>query len=173
MEIKAKYRVGRPANGEVRPKTARHATVGRPRGRKPRPVGVKGTFRLGTDYIALLNTISNREEISKSALMRDMINRLAKRFNLPEATYELDPQPYRPSSDDQTGPMIIFTLGKQFLALLDRMAELREDANLGLDIGQRLLPGRTQLLREEVDRYAAENGYDPVNPPTDKIVATP
>lgn len=173
MEAKAKYRVGRPSAGEVRPKERHHATVGRPTGRKPRPVGVKGTFRLGTDYIALLNAISNRQEESKSALMRTMINRLAKRFKLPKATYELDPQPYRPSSEDQTGPMIIFTLGKEFLARLDKMAELREDANLGLDSDKRLLPGRTQLLREEIDRYAAENGYEPVNPPTDKVMATP
>lgn len=31
--------------------------------------------------------------------------------------------------------------------------------------------GTTQLLREEIDRFAVEHGYEPIKPLTDQVMA--
>lgn len=136
--------------------------VGRPAGRHAeRPAAA--SFSLGQDYIQLLNTLSEQLQVNKSAIVRDCINRLATRFKFQQAKYDHDEIAYRPPTDS-AGDDAMFSLGDAHKALLDRMGKLREEANIGKPKGVRLVGGKTQLLRDEIDRLAVDHGVEPLTP---------
>ncbi len=151
---------------EKPPKVAKK--MGRPKTRESYPVGA--SFSLGRNYIDLLDEMAENLQITKSAIVRDCINRLAVRFGFPQATFEFNELPFRPTAASE-GNDAFFTLGDNHKALLARMRKVRDDANDGKPAGRRLPKGTTQLLREEIDRLAVEHGYEPLNPLTDKVIA--
>lgn len=169
---KIKYGRGRPKKGEVRPGTKRRVrvqeNVGRPIGRTPKAAGA--SFSLGKSYIDLLTAISDDLQETRSAIIRQCINRLAQRFGLSQATFESEEAAYRPG-EPAVGDDTFLVLGDSHKALLTQMRELRYDANMGKPAERRLKDGATQMLREELDRLAIEHGYDPINPPIDKVIA--
>ena len=166
---KIKYGRGRPKRGEIRPgKKPVKETVGRPIGRVQKAPGA--SFSLGKSYIDLLSTISDDLQETRSAIIRQCINRLARRFNLPQATFEVDEAPWRPSEPAE-GDDTYLVLGDSHKALLAQMRELRYVSNMGKPAERRLKDGATQMLREELDRLAVEHDYDPINPPIEKVIA--
>lgn len=164
VPVEGPFGRGRPRKGEVR----KGATKGR-RERQPRPVAA--AFSLGIDYIELLNTMSDALQVNKSAIVRTCINRLALRFGLPPAEYEYDEAEYRPATGS-VGNDAMFSLGDNFKELLDKMGDIRMRANIGKRKEVRLNGGKTQLLRDEIDRYAAELGHEPIKPLTEKVIAS-
>lgn len=151
MTITATRR-GRPRRGEVRQPHIRRAERGRPIGRRMDTVTL-ATFRLGREYIAILDRIATDRQINKSVIVRECINRLAVRCGLPTATYMYPEREYRPSSGtahNEAG----FALGDEHKSLLAQMAT-------STGVGQKR-GGMTQLIREELVRLAMESGYMPV-----------
>lgn len=164
--MKTGYPVGRPKNGEVRqPKQKSERGPGRPgyRGQIK-----KGSYSLGKEYIALLETIAEQQQLSKSAVIRECINRLANRFMLPSATYEGEDYGFSPGVGE--GNDITVTLGESFSNLISQMGKIRDDADTKF-ASKAMRGGKTQLLREELDRYAVELKFEPVSTPIDRVMA--
>lgn len=144
-------------------------SAGRPAGRHTtRPAAA--SFSLGQDYIQRLNTLSEQLQMNKSAIIRDCINRLATRFKFPPAEYDYEEIAYRPPTDS-FGDDAMFSLGDAHKRLLDRMGKVREEANIGKPKGIRLMGGKTQLLRDEIDRLAVDHGMEPLKPVTFALFA--
>ena len=166
------YRRGRPAKGEVRPQRTKR-TVGRPKAPVKAQEGAPTSFSIGRAYIDLLDSISEAEQRNKSAIIRECINRLAARFGLPSAFMDVTERDYLPvPTQSGDGDDATFTLGDSHKALLQQMGKIRHRANTGKPQEKRLNGGMTQLLRDELDRYASEKGFDPVNPPHEIVVAS-
>ena len=166
MRTEGPFGVGRPKKTEIRPKSGKPNPVGRPRtGKAP-----GASFSLGRDYIERLDELSDQLQMAKSAIVRDCINRLATRFGFPQATFDYDDQVYRPSTGS-FGDDAYFSLGDNHKALLERMRKVRDDANDGKPAERRRMGGTTQLLREEIDRFAVEHGYEPIKPLTEQVMA--
>ena len=168
---------GRPRKGETRTKRVPKPN-GRPLGRKP--VGLKGTIglSLGRPYIALLASIAEAEQRTMSAVARELIDRLRVRFgklghSLPAATFDLEEKPFNPNRNgDGEGDDASFTLGAGHKALLQAMAGIRETESYGVGKDRRLRNGKTPLIRDEIDRYAAEHGYEPVAAPIAEVAVS-
>lgn len=168
---------GRPRKGETRPKRVPRPN-GRPLGRKS--ASAKGAIglSLGRAYIALLASIAEAEQRTMSAVARELIDRLRVRFgklghSLPEAVFDLEEKPFNPNRNgDGEGDDASFTLGAGHKALLQAMAEIRETESFGVGKGKRLRNGKTPLIREEIDRYAVENGYTPVAAPLAEVAVS-
>lgn len=168
MKVEGPFRVGRPKKNEIRPEKIRYDHVGRPRGRSGKIPGA--SFSLGRDYIERLDELSDQLQMAKSAIVRDCINRLAVRFDFPQASFDYDEPTYRPPSG-AVGDDAYFSLGDNHKALLERMRRTRDDANDGKPAERRRMGGTTQLLREEIDRFAVEHGYEPIKPLTEQVMA--
>lgn len=166
---------GRPKKGVAKkPPRVRRDRVGRPTGREPREQQGYDTMRIGVAYIRLLNEISIAEERNKSAIVRDCIDRLrayfvAGGYELPPATFDGEEAPFVAAKmGEPKGDMTTFTLGAAHKELLSRMGQIRNRSNWRSQPGENLgAGGKTQLLRDELDRYAAEHGFTPVKPPVD------
>lgn len=166
---------GRPKKGTAKkPPRIRRDKVGRPSGREPRENQGYDTMRIGVAYVRLLNKISIKEERNKSGIVRDCIDRLrlyfvAGGFNLPPAVFDGEEAPFIAAKiGEPTGDMTTFTMGAAHKELLSRMGQIRNRSNWRSQPGENLgAGGKTQLLRDEIDRYAAEHGFTPVAPPVD------
>lgn len=177
MTEQVKKKAGRPRKGEVRAKRVPKAN-GRPPGRKP--VGQKGAIglSLGRAYITLLAHIAETEQRTMSAVTRELIDRLRVRFvrmghSLPAATFDLEEKPFNPNRNGEgEGDDASFTLGTGHKALLQAMAGIRETESYGVGKDRRLRNGKTPLIREEIDRYAAEHGYEPVAAPIAEVAVS-
>lgn len=166
LKVSGPFGVGRPKRTEIRPAASNPRPVGRPRtGKAP-----GASFSLGRDYIERLDELSDQLQMAKSAIIRDCVNRLALRFGFPQASFDYEEQSYRPSAGS-FGDDAYFSLGENHKALLERMRKVRDDANDGKPAERRRMGGTTQLLREEIDRFAVEHGLEPIKPLTEQVMA--
>lgn len=128
------------------------------------------TLLLGIDYITLLNTISDKEQRNKSAIMRDLINMLAIRIGMQPEEYPYGEHGYRPSVAP-TNNNATFTVGQAHVDLLQRIFDNADHTQWEAHEGGAVKFGKSQLVREELDRYAVEQGLDPINPVSEKVLA--
>lgn len=168
VPMEGPFAPGRPKVTENRIVREKRPKAGRPQGSSERAAG--GTYSLGHDYIERLNALSDQLQMTKSAIIRDCINRLATRFGFEQASFDHEEQGYRPSQGS-SGINAYFRLGDNHRDLLERMRKIRDDANDGKPAGRRRMGGATELLREELDRFAVEHGYEPLQPLTDQVIA--
>ena len=177
MTEQVKKKAGRPRKGEVRPKRVPKAT-GRPPGRKPASLKGSTALSLGRPYIDLLASIAEEEQRTMSSVVRGLVDRLRLRFvkaghSLPAATFDLEERPFNPNRNGEgEGDDASFTLGAEHKALLYAMAKIREEESYGVGKGERLRNGKTPLVREEIDRYAVEHGYQPVSRPIETVLVS-